>query len=96
MQIDLICADIFNMEYLKLSPNHQLKELERLKNIILRNVKEENNSYMLYIFDELYLKNHNILDITINSKEKEKMLLMRNEIISKSQYLPSALIKRKK
>jgi len=95
LQIDLICADLFNDDYLLLSPGKQKEELERLKNMILKHVREENNPYMLYVFDELYLKRHNIDDITDNIFDREKMILMRNEIISKSQNLPNVLIKRR-
>ena len=95
LQIDLICADLFNVDYLLLSPNKQVQELKKLKEMILKHVLEEKNSYMLYVFEELYLKNRNILEITACKKEQEKMLLMRNEIISKSQLLSNILIKRK-
>ena len=94
LQIDLICADLFNEEYLLLSSNKQAQELKRLKDMILKHVLEEKNSYMLYVFEELYLKNHNIFDITNSPKEKEKMLSMREEIIVKSRLLPSVLIKK--
>ena len=94
LQIDLICADLFNERFLLLSPNKQAQELKRLKDMILKHVLEEKNSYMLYVFEELYLKNHNIIDITNSPKEKEKMLSMREEIIVKSRLLPSVLIKK--
>lgn len=94
LQIDLICADIFNEQTLLLKSNKQVQELKRLKEMILKHVLEENNPYMLYVFEELYLKNHNIFDITNSPKEKEKMLSMREEIIVKSRLLPSVLIKK--
>ena len=94
LQIDLICADLFNVDYLLLSPNKQIQELKKLKEMMLKHVLEEKNSYMLYVFEELYLKKRNILEITDYKKEQEKMLLMRNEIISKSQLLPNVLIKK--
>lgn len=96
LQIDLICADLFNEKYLQLSAKKQSEELEKLKNMILRYVLEEKNPYMLYVFEELYLKKHNIFEITNCKEEQEKMVLMRNEIISKSQLLPNILIKKKK
>lgn len=95
LQIDLVCADMFNEDYLRLSPRQQIQELNRLKDMILRHVKEENNPYMLYVFDELYLKKHNIAEITSNQEEEQKMILMRNKILYKSQNLSSVLIKRK-
>ena len=60
---------------------------------MLKHIQKEEDNYMLFVFDELYLKNHNIMDN--NTKDREKMILTRNKIISKSQYLPSILIKRK-
>lgn len=95
LQIDLICADLLNEEIFKLKPNQQIYELNKLKNMILKYVREENDSYMLYVFDELYLKQRNISELVLDSNEKEKMLLTRNKIISKSQFAPSVLIKKK-
>lgn len=95
LQIDLICADLFNEEYLLLNPNKQVQELKKLKDMILKHVLEEKNPYMLYVFEELYLKKHNIFEITNSKEEQEKMILMRNEIISKCRLLPSVLIKNK-
>ncbi len=95
LQIDLVCAGIMNMEYLKLSPRQQAYELEKLKNLILKHVQEEKNPYMLFVYDELYLKKHNISEITNDKYEQEKITLMRNQIISKSQVLPSVLIKKR-
>ena len=96
LQIDLICADLFNEDYLLLSSGKQAQELEKLKNMMLKHILKENNPYMLYVFEELYLKKHNIREITDCIEEQEKITLMRNEIISKSQLLPNVLIKRKK
>ena len=95
LQIDLICADLFNEEYLLLSSNKQVQELKKLKDMILKHVLEEKNPYMLYVFEELYLKKHNIFEITNSKEEQEKMILMRNEIISKCRLLPNVLIKNK-
>ena len=95
LQIDLICADIFNERFLLLSHREQIKELGRLKQIMLKHVLKENNPYLLYVFEELYLKGHNILNINSTEEEKERFILTRNEIISKSIDLPSILIKRK-
>ncbi|MBQ3475519.1 MAG: hypothetical protein IJH20_05060 [Bacilli bacterium] len=95
LQIDLVCADMLNEEYYKLNQRQQIQELNRLKELILKHVKEENNPYMLYVFDELYLKKHNIAEITSTPEEEQKMIAMRNKILYKSQRLPSVLIKRR-
>ena len=92
--IDLICANLLNEEYYTLSPRKQAQELEKLKMIILRYIQKENDPYMLYVFDELYLKKHNISEITNDTNEQEKMIVMRNKILSKSQNIPSILIKK--
>ena len=47
------------------------------------------------VFDELYLKKHNIVEIASTPEEEQKMILIKNEILTKSQGLPSVLIKRK-
>jgi len=94
LQIDLVCANMFNENVLELTPYQQAHELNKLKDMILRHVKEENNPYMLYVFDELYIKKHNISEITTTKEEEQKMILMRNEILTKSRKLPSALIKK--
>lgn len=96
LQIDFACADILNEEFFLLKTKEQAYELEKLKNMILKHIKKENNLYMLYVFEELYLKKNNIKDIVANFDEEQKMILTRNEIISKAQFLPSVLIKRKK
>ena len=95
LQIDLICANILNEDIFKLKPNQQKYELEKLKNMILKHIRKDNDSYMLYVFDELYLKKHNISEIVSNKTEEQKMIITRNNIISNSQFLPSKLIKRK-
>ena len=95
LQIDLICAELFNLEYLLLNKRQQKQELIKLKEMILKHILEEKNGYMLYVFEELYLKNHNMYKITNNELELEKMKLMRNEIITKSQFLSNVLIKRR-
>ena len=95
LQIDLICAGLFNDDYFLLNSHQQLLELNRLKELILKHVKEENNPYMLYVFDELYLKKRNISEIAKTPLEEEKLVLMRNKILTKSQRLNSPLIKRK-
>ena len=95
LQIDLICADLFDETVLTLPKSVQIEELQKLKDMILRHVKEENNPYMLYVFEELYLNKRNISEITNSVEEQEKMEQMRNQIISKSKSLPSALIKQR-
>ena len=94
LQVDLICADLFNEEFLFLPSKKQAQELEKLKNNILRHILEENNPYMLYVFEELYLKNHNIINVSKSEEEVKRMTLTRNEIIRKSRSLPSILIKK--
>lgn len=94
LQIDLICANLLNEEYYTLSPRKQAQELEKLKRIILGYIQKENNPYMLYVFEELYLKKRNISEITNDTNEQEKMIVMRNKILSKSRNIPSVLIKK--
>lgn len=94
LEIDLICAELYDYRYLELPVDKREEELLRLKNKILRYIVSENNPYMLYVFEELYLKSHNIFKINSSEKEQKKMILTRNEIISKSIKLNSTLIKR--
>ena len=95
LEIDLICASLFDTDYLFLSNSKKKEELKKLKDMILSHIIQENNSYMLYVFEELYLKKHNISEISNSKKEEEKITLTRNEILSKSKNLPSRLIKSK-
>lgn len=93
LQIDLICADLFNEDILMLHQTQQSQELKKLKNMMLRHILEENNPYMLFVFEELYLKKHNISEITNSLEEQENMENMRNLILTKSRTLPSKLIR---
>ena len=95
LEIDLICADLFDESVLMLSQTQQSQELQKLKDMILKHVLEENNPYMLFVFEELYLKRHNIFEITTSKEEQERIENTRNQIIYKSQSLPSVLIKRR-
>ena len=94
LEIDLICAELYDIRHLELSFERREKELEKLKNKILHYISSENNPYMLYVFEELYLKNHNIYKICDNEEEQKKMIFTRDEIITKSKNLNSSLIKR--
>ena len=94
LQIDLICSDIFNLKYLTLAKKDQIRELERLKYLLLKLMKSENNPYMFYICEKLYLNNENINFIVNTKEEKEKIISIRNLILSKAQGLPSVLIKK--
>ena len=94
LQIDLIRADLFNEEYLLLSHKKQKQELEKLKQKILKHILEDKDSFMLYVFEELYLKGNNILKENNPNVERENIILTRNKIISKSRNLNSFLIKK--
>lgn len=94
LQIDLIRADIFNNDYLSYSTTEQKQLLIDLKNKLRKIVLTSNDSFIINIYDELYLKNKNINLIARDKLEKEKIINIRNKIISKALVINSPIIKR--
>jgi len=73
LQIDLIKTGLFNEEFLNLDKKQQQLRYLELKNKLLRFVNMMKDPYMLYIYEELYLKNKNMNTITSNTQELEKI-----------------------
>ena len=95
LQMDLIRHKKFNMEFIYLSQREQEKELNRFKFLLFEQLKEFDNSYLLYLFDELYMKNRNINDLVSFDQSKPYIEANRNKILSLSSKIPSAMVKMK-
>ena len=93
IQIDLLSINKFNIvDYLLLDKKKQLEELNKFKYLLTQKVIKENDSFLLHIFEELYLNNKNIKNVqSIYSEDK-----IRNErvkILSLASKIPSIQIK---
>lgn len=94
LQIDLIRADRFNNDYLSYSITEQKQMLIDLKNKLRKIVLTSNDSFIIYVFEQLYLKNKNISLLARDKLEKEKIIKIRNKIISKALVINSPIIKK--
>ena len=94
LQIDLICADRFNLDYLTYSAREQKRILMEFKDKLRKKVVNSNDSFMLYVFEQLYLENKNIEYISKNEVEKNRIKLVRNKILTKSLMIPSDIVKK--
>lgn len=63
LQIDLIRCERFNEIFVYKPQKEQENEVNRFKFLLLEQLKEIDNAYLLYLFDELYMKNRNINDL---------------------------------
>ena len=93
LQIDLLRCGLFNEKFLELDKKKQQRCYEELKYKLLRLVKIMNDPYMLYIYDELYLKNNNINKITTNTFEQEKIKHTKKLILGLASKLSDIEIK---
>lgn len=96
LQIDLIRCGLFNEEFLELDKKKQLKCYEELKYKLLRLVKLMQDPYMLHIYEELYLKNNNINNITTNHHEQGKIKYTKKLILGLASKIPDIEIKQTK
>lgn len=94
LQIDLIRLDRFNKQFICMPQNEQENELDRFKTLLFRQLKQNDDPYLLYLFDELYIKNRNINDLVSFDQSKKYIENNRNKILSLSSKIPSPMTKR--
>lgn len=83
LQIDLLLLKRFDLKrFLLLSKQEQIAELDKLKQLLRRQVITTNDAYLLYLFDELYLKNKNINEIITPGNPKERVNQGRIKILT--------------
>jgi len=94
LQIDLIAFKMFNFEYLKLTKEQQIQELYRLKEKLKKRIIKQNDPYMLYIFEKMYLENKNINLIKENIFDGKKINYTRMKILKLAKDIPNIQINR--
>lgn len=94
LQLDLMEVKLFNYQFLTLSKEEQIKQLKCLKEVLKRFVLKLNDSYLLHIFEELYLNNRNINDVAMSKDELEKMKQAKIKILKLARNIPNIQIKR--
>lgn len=94
LQFDLIKADPFNFNFFKLDKKEQEIQLKKLKSILLKLIKQENNPYLLYVFEQLYLNNKNINSLITLTDSREKIIYNRNKILKLARIIPNIQTKR--
>ena len=82
------------MDYLTYSAREQKRILMEFKDKLRKKVVNSNDSFMLYVFEQLYLENKNIEYISKNEVEKNRIKLVRNKILTKSLMIPSDIVKK--
>ena len=95
LQIELIELNLFNFDYLKLDKKEQIKQLNILKEKILKKVIEKNDTYLLHIYEELYLNNKNIELVRESIFDDNKIKQKKLEILSLATKIPNVQIKRR-
>lgn len=93
IQIDLVRCERFNENFIYLTLSQQLKELKRFKMVLLEQLKLINDSYLLFLFYELYINNKNINDLVTFNQSKKYIEHNRDKILSLSLRIPSLMIK---
>lgn len=94
IQIDLIGLDRFNKQFICMPQNEQENELERFKTLLFRQLKQDDDPYLLYLFDELYVQNKNVNEIVSFNQSKKYIEHNKNKILSLSSKIPSPMLKR--
>lgn len=94
LQLDLIEKRVFNTEFLKLSKEEQIHQLGVLKEVLKLWILKLNDPYLMYVFDEIYIKNKNVNDICKNNEEKEKINKGRAKILNVAKNIPNSMIVR--
>lgn len=92
LQLDLVFLQLFNFDYFKLNKNEQIKELNKLKEILLQEILKLNDPYLLHIFEKLYVENINIKYIQNDIYEKEKINHNRIKILKIAKNIPNIQI----
>lgn len=93
LQMDLIKLGVFNFDYFKLSREDQEMYLNKLKMILFKLIKNLQDPFMLYVFQELYLNNKNLKTIITFRDSKDKIIASRNKILSLAKRIPNIQIK---
>jgi len=95
LQIDLARCESFNENFVYKPKEEQENELNRFKSILFIQLKQINDPYLLFLFDELYMKNKNINDLVSFDQSKTYIENNRNKILSLSLRIASPMVKRK-
>ena len=91
LQMDLVKLGLFDSSFLFLSSHEQLDALDELKGKLYQNIKKKDDSFLLYVFDELYVKNKNI---NMLKEDNSKLEYNRNKILELVKGIPNRQIKR--
>ena len=94
IQMDIIMVGRFDGNFIKMNPLEQEKELKRFKNILLNRLKLFGDNYLLYLFEELYVKNLNIKELTSVKQSRRYIERCKNDILRLSLKIPTPMIKR--
>ena len=87
--MDLMEIGAFNFNYFKLNKKEQEIYLKNLKMMLLKYIKNTKDSYLLYVFEELYLNNQNINDLITFWDSREKIEIARNKILKLAKRMPN-------
>lgn len=94
-QIDLIRAEIFNDKFLQLDKKLQAEHLKRLKYKLKMIIMLKKDSFMMRVFDELYMQNKNIKYTDFSLLERDRIEHNRSLILGIANKIPDIQIKRK-
>ena len=94
LQIDLLRYRVFDTDFVYKPINEQINELKRFKFLLSNYLLKIDDSYLLYLFDELYNKNNNINSLVRFNQSKIYIENNRNKILSIASKIPSSMIKR--
>lgn len=94
LQIDLLIFKMLSIDYFFLDKEKQVLELKRLKEDLKKLIIKENDSYMFYVFREMYLENKNINLIVNNEFDKEKINHNRIKILKLARNISNVQIKK--
>lgn len=94
LQIDIIKCNRFNRSFVGHSIKDQETELNRVKFLLLELLKEINDPYLLFLYEELYIKNKNINEIISFNQSKSYVEFNKDKILKLALQIPSSMIKR--
>ena len=89
IQMDLISLNKFNFEFITLSKDKQILELNKFKEILRRRVMLENDPYLLHVFEMLYLENKNVDFVCENEFDKRRINYNRTKILKMTKDIYS-------
>lgn len=90
LQVDLLKRDMLSNDFFKLSPEEQKVELEKLKRTLQFRIQIQEDNFLKYIFEELYINNKN--EKVINEDEK-KVAEARLKILAITKGINNANLK---